>query len=131
MTVLKQARQGFIRKISHVFFAGFFVFMAGGIDALTGIEKINESENLQQKTRVVRGTILNNIGNPLIGVSASFNGNSTATMTDVNSKYSIDVSPDLTLKFACIGFKICSTSTNKDIIYVTMEKMPCLWTRLK
>jgi TonB-linked SusC/RagA family outer membrane protein len=53
----------------------------------------------------VSGTVTDNTGNAIQGVSVSVRGTTNATSTDVNGKYSLTASPNQTLVFSFIGFE--------------------------
>lgn len=54
---------------------------------------------------IVTGTVRDNIGDTIIGVSVYIKGTTKGTLTDVDGKYRISVSPDNTLVYSFIGFK--------------------------
>lgn len=58
----------------------------------------------QQTGRKITGTITDSNGDPLIGATVSIKGTTTATMTDVDGKFSLDdVSIDAILQISYIG----------------------------
>lgn len=57
----------------------------------------------------------------LIGVSIVVKDGNTGTITDVNGRYSLTVSPDATLIFSYIGYKTKEVAVNnQNLIYVSM-----------
>ena len=64
---------------------------------------------MQQQT--VTGTVTDNSGEPLIGVSVVERGTGNGTITDFDGKYSLTVSgPDAVLEFTYVGY---TTTTAK------------------
>src|SRR5690554_3723558 len=53
----------------------------------------------------VRGTVVDNNGDPIPGVTVSVSGTSTGTATDLEGKYSLSVPEGSTLVFSFIGFE--------------------------
>jgi len=77
-----------MRKL--LLFCSLLVLMAGGVYA---------------QTREVTGTVSDNAGETLVGVTVSITGTQVATTTDVNGKFSIQASTGQILKFTYIGYK--------------------------
>ena len=76
--------------------------------------------------RAVSGTVTDNAGMPLPGVSVLVKGTKTGTQTDFDGKYSIKASPNETLVFSYIGMKneellAKSTSLNVKMQSTAME----------
>lgn len=57
----------------------------------------------QQKA--IKGTVVDAIGEPLIGVNVSVKGTTIGTITDVDGQYSLEVPTSGTLVFSFIGYK--------------------------
>ena len=71
----------------------------------SGIPVTDESTIVQQN-RKVEGIIVDEAGEPVIGVNVRVKGNSTlGTITDYDGKFSIDVSSKDILVFSYIGYK--------------------------
>lgn len=77
-----------MRKL--LLFCSLLVLMAGGVYA---------------QSRNVTGTVSDNAGETLVGVTVSVNGTHAATTTDANGKFSIQASTGQTLTFSYIGYK--------------------------
>ncbi len=76
--------------------------------------------------RAVSGTVSDNTGLPLPGVSVLVKGTKTGTQTDFDGKYSIKVAPSQTLVFSYIGMtsqevKASSTSINVKLASTAIE----------
>ncbi|NRT10914.1 SusC/RagA family TonB-linked outer membrane protein [Flavobacterium sp. 14A] len=68
--------------------------------------------------RPVKGSVSDNAGLPLPGVSVLIKGTQNGTQTDIDGKYSIKVSPNQTLTFTYIGMKrqeVLATSSTINI----------------
>jgi len=67
-------------------------------------DNIREQSDLQQN--IVRGTVNDEKGNPIPGVTVTVKGTTKGTLTDVNGNYSIeDVTPQSTLVISFVGYK--------------------------
>ena len=68
--------------------------------------------------RTVSGTVSDNAGFPLPGVSVLIKGTRSGAQTDFDGKFSIKASPTQTLVFSYIGMKsqeVAATSTNVNV----------------
>ena len=57
------------------------------------------------QSRIVSGTVLEDTGEPMVGMTVFITGTTTGVPTDVDGKYSIEVSEGQTLTFSYLGFK--------------------------
>ncbi len=74
-------------------------------------------ETSQQKPILVNGIVVDNQGEPLIGVNVIIKGTGKGTLTDVNGKFSLNVpNENVTLNFSYIGFTSKSKVVGKDRI---------------
>ena len=55
------------------------------------------------QTKTVTGTVTDAANEPLIGASVLVQGTSTGTITDMDGKYSISVTPEDVLAFSYVG----------------------------
>ncbi|MFN6019920.1 MAG: carboxypeptidase-like regulatory domain-containing protein, partial [Bacteroidota bacterium] len=80
-----------------------------------------QSLNAQQ---TVKGTILDEKGNPIIAVNVILKGTGTGTVSDLDGKYNIQVpNENSILEFSFIGYKSKSESVgNRSTIDVTLEE---------
>lgn len=90
----RKLHPNFLRSL-YCFLAilAFFISSSSGLYAQTG-EKIS-----------VSGTVTDVNDEPLIGVSVIEQGTPNATVTDLDGKYTLNVSPNSTLKFSFLSFK--------------------------
>ncbi|MDN3671858.1 SusC/RagA family TonB-linked outer membrane protein [Flavobacterium branchiarum] len=70
--------------------------------------------------RVVSGTISDNAGMPLPGVSVLIKGTKTGTQTDFDGKYSIKASSSQVLVFSYIGMKTQEIAASSSVINVKL-----------
>jgi TonB-linked SusC/RagA family outer membrane protein len=82
----------------------------------------NRLQNSQMNENIVTGTIVDENGEPLIGVSVLVKGTHTGAITDVNGRYSITAPSNGTLVFKYVGYrdKIISVN-NKKMLNVEMK----------
>lgn len=67
---------------------------------------------VQQDKRMIKGTVTDENGDPLIGVSVLVKGSTVGTITDIDGNYSIEVPERGTLEFSYIGYKRVSLPTS-------------------
>jgi len=71
----------------------------------------------------VTGTVSDNSGEPLIGVSVTVLGTKIGTATDINGSYSVDAASNATLRFSYVGYKTIEKKVNgQTTIDVVMEE---------
>ncbi|MBL0738793.1 SusC/RagA family TonB-linked outer membrane protein [Flavobacterium sp. GN10] len=70
--------------------------------------------------RAVSGTVSDNAGMPLPGVSVLVKGTKTGTQTDFDGKFSIKVSPSQVLVFSYIGMKTQEVAASSSTVNVKM-----------
>lgn len=80
----------------------------------------NELQISQQNKRTITGTVTDNSGETIIGANIVEVGTTNGTVTDLNGRYTLTVSPDATLKVSYIGYiekKVkVGTSATIDIV---------------
>ena len=69
----------------------------------------------------VRGTVIGDDGEPLIGVSVVVKGTTNGTVTDFDGAYSIDVPDNATLQFSYVGFKTVEKKA-QPVLDLTLEQ---------
>ncbi|HEX2922113.1 MAG TPA: TonB-dependent receptor [Bacteroidales bacterium] len=77
----------------------------------------------QQQKRTITGTVIDENGEPLVGVSIQVEGTTSGTITMADGKYSIPVQDDkATLVFSFVGYKKVSIPTEgRAVIDISME----------
>ena len=72
---------------------------------------------------VVQGTVVDQNGNPIPGVTVSVSGTTVGTATDLDGRYSFSVPEGSTLVFSFIGFETQRIEvSNRSVIDVTMTE---------
>ncbi|WP_280743634.1 MULTISPECIES: TonB-dependent receptor [unclassified Parabacteroides] len=87
-----------------------------------GAKIVTERQALQQRKRVT-GTVIDEQGEPLIGVSVVIKGTNTGTVTNIDGQFEINVSDNETLEFSYVGYVAQSipVGNNRDL-KVTMRE---------
>ena len=71
----------------------------------------------------VKGTVIDDQGEPMIGVSVAVKGSTNGTVTDFDGNYALNVAPDAVLEFSYIGYVAQAIAVEgKPIINVTMSE---------
>lgn len=77
--------------------------------------------SMAAQTMKVTGTVADEQGDPIIGVTVAIEGTSVGTITDMNGKYTIDVEKGKVLVFSYVGLKTKKVKVNKPVIDVVLE----------
>ena len=80
----------------------------------------------------VTGRVIDNSGEPLIGVSILVKGTSTGTLTNLDGEFSIDVAEGDVLKFSYVGYQpqevtVTSSSLSINITMIEDAKNLMKW----
>lgn len=83
----------------------------------------NHAENETRQEKIITGTVMDETGEPLIGVSVSIKGTTTGTMTDIDGKYSLSVpNSNVVLVFTYVGYDTQEiTADNQASISVVLK----------
>ncbi|WP_225587086.1 TonB-dependent receptor [Algoriphagus sp. Y33] len=97
-------------------------------NAISVSKKTNSAENFVAKeaqAEKITGTVKDEFGQPMPGVSVVVKGTTTGTVTDLDGNYSIDVNPGQTLLFSFIGYQrneiLISSDTVIDVVLTEEE----------
>ena len=85
------------------------------------IALLNVSLALAQGGNTVRGTVIDQNGEPLIGVAVSIKGTTSGTMTDLDGKYSLTADKSKTIVFTYVGYETKEVVATSNTINVTLE----------
>ncbi len=85
------------------------------------IALLNVSLAFAQSGNIVNGTVIDQNGEPLIGVAVTVKGSTSGTITDLDGKYSLPVDKSKTIVFTYVGFETKEVSATSNIINVTLE----------
>ena len=71
---------------------------------------------------VIKGTVSDVNGEPMVGVSVVVKGTTTGKITDLNGQYTIKVQPKDILTFFCVGMATQEIKVgNQQVINVTLK----------
>ena len=68
------------------------------------MRKIYDTQIVSQ-TKTITGTIIDETGEPMIGVSVLVQGTTTGAVTDLDGKFTLEVPANATLVVSYIGYK--------------------------
>ena len=74
------------------------------------------------QTQQVKGTVLDNLGEPLAGVNIVEKGTTNGTLTDIDGDYSLNVAKGQTLVFSFIGYRTIEAVVSGTTLNITMEE---------
>ena len=66
--------------------------------------KATEGQATVPQRKTVKGIVLNTTGEPIIGAGILIKGTKSGTTSDLDGKFSLDISPNTTLVVSCIGY---------------------------
>ncbi len=75
---------------------------------------------MAQPGQLVRGTVTDKAGEPLIGVSVVEKGTTNGAITDIDGRYALPVDRNKTLVFSFVGYEKQEVTVNAPVIDVTM-----------
>lgn len=83
---------------------------------------VPEKKNSSQITKVVKGNIVDEKGEPLIGVNVSVEGVNTGTITDFDGNFTLSAKNNSVLKISYVGYTTQLVSlSNKDYYNIVMQ----------
>lgn len=86
-------------------------------------EKNEKTNTHQQRNITVKGTVLDEQGNPLPGVTIIIEGSTKGVITDIDGIYTIDVAPEGKLQFSFIGYNSLTVEVkNRSTINVSLKE---------
>lgn len=65
----------------------------------------NYDTQIVSQTKTITGTIIDETGEPMIGVSVLVQGTTTGAVTDLDGKFTLEVPANATLVVSYIGYK--------------------------
>ncbi|MCR4583007.1 MAG: carboxypeptidase-like regulatory domain-containing protein, partial [Prevotella sp.] len=72
---------------------------------------------------VIKGTVNDEAGEPVIGATVKVDGTKTGAITDFNGKYTVEAAPTATLTFSYVGYETQKVKVNgRNTIDVTMKE---------
>lgn len=79
-------------------------------------------ETVQQANTKVKGTVVDETGEPMIGVSVKVLANNTGTITNLQGQFSIDAPKGSSIEISFIGYKTVTVKATGSPINVTMKE---------
>lgn len=111
------------KKLLYMLSVSVLALTTTSISMQANTGRFENSSGLQQAIGIVKGTVTDQNGDPLIGVSVVVNGTTTGTTTDIDGKYSLDIKANnADLIFSYVGHKTQIVPANKSTIDITMEE---------
>ncbi|MBS5980021.1 MAG: TonB-dependent receptor [Dysgonomonas mossii] len=122
----KSYYKDYVRKALFLFLS-LMIFQYSSASAPAAVKDANESKSIEQSNITVKGTIKDETGEPLSGVSIVVKGTTTGTISDLDGAYTITVpNSNSTLVFSFIGFHtqeiVVGGKTNINVILVEDAK---------
>jgi len=74
------------------------------------------------QTQQVKGTVLDNLGEPLAGVNIVEKGTTNGTLTDIDGNFALNVARGKTLVFSFIGYRTTEVVVSGTTLNVTLEE---------
>lgn len=74
------------------------------------------------QNRTVRGTVVDQSGEPIIGANVQVSGTTRGTITDLDGKFAIEASAKEKLKITYIGFVEAIVSASKTTLNITLQE---------
>ncbi len=74
------------------------------------------------QTQQVKGTVLDNLGDPLAGVNIVEKGTTNGTLTDIDGNFALNVARGKTLVFSFIGYRTTEVVVSGTTLNVTLEE---------
>lgn len=122
----KSYYKDYVRKALFLFLS-LMIFQYSSASAPAAVKDANESKSIEQSNITVKGTIKDETGEPLSGVSIVVKGTTTGTISDLDGAYTITVpNSNSTLVFSFIGFHtqqiVVGGKTSIDVVLVEDAK---------
>jgi len=122
MITQKKRKSKYAKKFFSILLVGFLLGFTGNITVMADNRVLSYYDDYQQNDDVVvTGKVIDNTGEPMIGVSVQVSGANIGAVTDVNGLYSITVKDkNQVLRFTYLGYKPVTATANKDVVNITM-----------
>ncbi|MDR2120514.1 MAG: SusC/RagA family TonB-linked outer membrane protein [Tannerella sp.] len=121
MMSFKQSRKKIASALLLLLFAG--ITAAGSMDMQAAGLKTAAAADAQQDGKTVTGTVTDNRGEPLPGVSVVLTGTTQGSITDADGRFSIRVTgSNRSLRFSYVGYKTVTLGTENADIRLVMEE---------
>lgn len=71
---------------------------------------------------MIKGTVVDNLGEPVIGANVVEKGTTNGTITDMNGNFSLSTSPNATLEVSFIGYITQRTPVKGSTVNITLRE---------
>ena len=101
---------------------GFVAFLLTPATAMAGNDAtLSSATAAQQQAKPVKGNVVDENGEPLIGVSVKIVGAYGGAITDINGDFSVNGAEGKQLQFSYAGYKTQTITAGRGLIKVSME----------
>lgn len=100
---------------------GLMAFMLMPANSLAEIKVAPTSEAAQQQAKPVRGNVVDENGEPLIGVSVKIVGANGGAVTDLNGDFAVQGAEGKQLQFSYAGYKTLVVQAGQSLMNIKME----------
>lgn len=93
--------------------------LASNASAATVESSATALSTSQQQQKKIKGTVVDQKGEPIIGAAVLVKGKGTGTATDINGNFSVDAAPGATLQVSYMGYvtqNVKATANNMKIV---------------
>lgn len=92
------------------------------MQAVANTNETQETADIQQQKVKTTGVVVDENGEPLIGVSVKVQGTATGTVTDLNGRFSIDSPKGAVLSLSFIGYKTITVKADGTPLNIVMKE---------
>lgn len=101
---------------------GFVAFLLTPATAMAGNDAtLSSATAAQQQAKPVKGNVVDENGEPLIGVSVKIVGAIGGAVTDVNGDFSVNGAEGKQLQFSYTGYKTQTVPAGRGLMKITLE----------
>ena len=88
------------------------------------VSTVAEKASVNQQKKLVEGTVTDASGEPIIGANVVEKGTTNGTITDLNGKFSLEITPGALLQVSYIGYntKDITVSSNQSILAINLSE---------
>lgn len=113
-----------IRSLKVIFFLCFWVFSLLSHSTVLANSTPERSISAEQQTSTLKGTVVDNSGETIIGASVIVKGTTTGTVTDIDGNFQLNVpSLNVTVVISYVGYQSIEVALNgRNTISVTLRE---------
>lgn len=103
---------------------GFFILFSGLFNSVYSKDGIGNPEATvsQQQKITLKGTVVDNLGEPVIGANVVEKGTTNGTITDLNGTFSLSVSANASIEVSYIGYITQVIQVKSDVMNVILKE---------